>query len=31
MVEYGTAEKIFSEPEDEYTRKLMHDVPKLKK
>lgn len=31
MVEYGNAEKIFNEPEDEYTRKLMHDVPRLKK
>ncbi len=31
MVEYGSTEKIFNDPEDEYTRKLMHDVPKLKK
>lgn len=31
MVEYGSTEKIFNEPENEYTRKLMHDVPKLKK
>ena len=31
MVEYGTAEKIFEAPEDEYTRKLIHDVPRLKK
>ncbi len=31
MVEYGSTEKIFNEPEDEYTRKLMHDVPRLKR
>ena len=31
MVEYGSVEKIFNAPEDEYTRKLMNDVPKLKK
>ena len=31
MVEYGPAEKIFEAPEDEYTRKLIHDVPRLKR
>ena len=31
MVEYGPADKIFEAPEDEYTRKLIHDVPRLKK
>lgn len=31
MVEYGSREKIFEDPQDEYTRKLMHDVPKLKR
>ena len=31
MVEYGTADKIFEAPGDEYTRKLMQDVPKLQR
>ena len=31
MVEYGTAEMIFEDPQDEYTRRLIHDVPRLKK
>ena len=31
MVEYGPAEKIFEAPENEYTRKLIHDVPRLKR
>ena len=31
LIEYGSREKIFEDPEDEYTRKLMHDVPRLKR
>ena len=31
LIEYGTAEKIFEAPEDEYTKNLMRDVPRLKK
>ena len=30
IVEYGSREKIFNDPENEYTVKLMRDVPKLK-
>lgn len=30
MIEYGPADKIFEAPEDEYTKKLMRDVPRLK-
>lgn len=31
MIEYGTTQKIFEAPEDEYTKKLMRDVPRLQK
>lgn len=31
MIEYGTTRKIFEAPEDEYTKKLMRDVPRLRK
>jgi ABC-type dipeptide/oligopeptide/nickel transport system ATPase component len=31
MVEYGSRERIFNHPEDEYTKNLMRDVPRLKK
>lgn len=31
LIEYGKASKIFEDPENEYTKKLMRDVPKLKK
>lgn len=31
LVEYGSKDKIFDSPEDEYTRKLMRDVPRLRK
>lgn len=31
MVEYGSAAEIFENPKDEYTRKLINDVPRLKK
>ena len=30
MIEYGSAAKIFEAPENEYTKKLMRDVPRLK-
>lgn len=29
LIEFGSTEKIFSAPEDEYTRRLIRDVPKL--
>ncbi|MCR5099566.1 MAG: ABC transporter ATP-binding protein [Lachnospiraceae bacterium] len=29
MVEYGDADLIFEDPKDEYTKKLMADIPKL--
>ena len=31
LVEYGTTEKIFGSPENEYTQKLIRDVPRLKR
>ena len=31
LIEYGSTEKIFESPENEYTMKLIQDVPKLKK
>lgn len=31
IVEYGSSKKIFDAPEDEYTKNLMRDVPRLKK
>ena len=31
LIEYGKTEKIFESPENEYTRKLIRDVPRLKK
>jgi ABC-type dipeptide/oligopeptide/nickel transport system ATPase component len=31
LIEYGNTEKIFDAPENEYTRKLIRDVPRLKK
>jgi len=31
LIEYGSTEKIFESPENEYTMKLIRDVPKLKK
>ena len=31
IVEYDRAEKIFAEPEHEYTRNLLRDVPRLRK
>lgn len=29
MVEYGAAREIFHHPKEEYTKQLLHDVPKL--
>ncbi len=31
LIEYGSTEKIFESPENEYTRNLIRDVPRLKK
>lgn len=31
LIEYGSTEKIFDAPENEYTQKLIRDVPRLKK
>ena len=31
IIEYGTADRIFDAPEHEYTRRLIHDVPRLKR
>lgn len=31
IIEYGNTEKIFDSPQNEYTKKLIRDVPKLKK
>lgn len=31
LIEYGNTEKIFDAPENEYTQKLIRDVPRLKK
>ncbi len=31
LVEYGSTEKIFEAPENDYTRHLIRDVPRLKK
>ena len=31
LVEYGSSKHIFESPEDEYTKNLMRDVPRLKK
>lgn len=31
IVEYGRADRIFDSPENEYTKKLMRDVPRLKR
>ena len=31
MIEYGPAESIFKNPQEEYSRKLMEDVPRLKR
>ncbi len=31
LIEYGNTEKIFNTPENEYTKKLIQDVPRLKK
>ena len=31
LIEYGSTDKIFDSPENEYTKKLIRDVPRLKK
>ena len=31
MIEYGTVEEIFEHPREKYTRRLLEDVPKLKR
>lgn len=31
IIEYGNTEKIFDSPQNEYTKKLIRDVPRLKK
>lgn len=31
MIEYGPAETIFNSPKEEYTKKLMEDVPRLRR
>ncbi len=31
LIEYGSVDKIFESPENEYTRNLIRDVPRLKK
>jgi ABC-type dipeptide/oligopeptide/nickel transport system ATPase component len=31
LIEFGSMEKIFGSPENDYTQKLIRDVPRLKK